>query len=43
MQDYQDDPDTDVADGEYTMDVFDRLWEFLKALVRSFFEAWGRY
>ena len=43
MQDHQDDPDVGTADDEAPMDVFDKLWEFLKALVRSFLEGWGRY
>lgn len=40
MRDYRDVPD---ADGEPTMDIFDKMWEFLKALVKSFLEGWGRY
>ena len=43
MRDYRDVPDTDAPDGEHTMDIFDKLWEFLKALVKSFLEGWGRY
>ena len=43
MRDYRDVPDADGPDAEYPMDVFDRIWEFLKALVKSFLEGWGRY
>lgn len=42
MQDYQDDPDTDVADDADTLDAFDRLWEFLKAVGKSFLAALER-
>ena len=43
MRDYRDVPDADGPDAEAPLDVFDKLWEFLKALVRSFLEGWGRY
>ena len=43
MRDYRDVPDADGPDAEAPMDVFDKLWEFLKALVKSFLEGWGRY
>lgn len=42
MRDYRDVPDADAPDGEAPRDVFDRLWDFLKAAVKSFFAALER-
>ena len=42
MQDYQNDPDADVTGEEEHLDIFDRLWDFLKAAVKSFFAALER-